>query len=386
MKWSIVGLLLLGILFGTNQTVEAISDPLTQPNNKFGIHIFDASEIDAVGDLVNGPDGEWGYVTVPIRSDDRNREKWNAFMRKAGEKKLIPIVRLATTMTPYGWSKPTYFDDIDFANFLNDLEWPVKNRYIVVYNEPNHATEWGGTVNPVEYAEVLARTVQTFKDRNDDFFILPAALDAAAPNDSQHMKWRQYLLTMHASYPQALAGIDGWNSHSYPNPAFSGSPADRHDHSIISFQYERDLIKQLTGKDLPIFITETGWSNQGLSDETICRYFELAFNSVWNNSEIVAVTPFVLQAGEGPFQYFSFLDKDGNKKPQYTTFKNLQRIKGEPHSKPEKTSETILPVLGSSTTATPAPFITQENQIVWDKIKEWLQPKGFEALINKPIN
>lgn len=332
----------------------AITDPLVSENNKFGIHIFDPSEIDKVSDLVNSNGGEWGYVTVPVRADDRNREKWNAFMKKCSDKKLIPLIRLATTMTPKGWAKPSQYDDIDFANFLNDLDWPTQNRYIIVYNEPNHATEWGGEVNPEEYVQVLEKTTQTFKDRNENFFILPAGLDAAAPNKSGYMNWKTFLMRMYAENHNALSSIDGWTSHSYPNPAFSRSPYDRHDHSITSFKHEADLVKRLTGKTLPVFITETGWSNEHLSDRTIANYYEVAFSSAWADDQIVAITPFVLHAGNGPFTVFSLLHPDGSPKPQYETLKNLPKTKGQPLPNVEEPEvETVLPVLGEVTEATP---------------------------------
>jgi hypothetical protein len=305
----------------------AIVDPLTTENNKFGIHVFDSPELEDAAKLVNSNGGSWGYVTVPIRSDDRNREKWNAFMHRCSDLKIIPIVRLATTMQPYGWSKPTLFDAIDFANFLNDLDWPVKNRYVIIYNEPNHANEWGGYVSPEEYADTLEYTAHVFKQRNDDFFILPAGLDAAAPTDANHMNWQLYIKRMMNHNRGALKAIDGWNSHSYPNPAFSGSPADIHDHSIVSFQHEKQLVESLTGKLLPIFITETGWSNERLSDETIATYYDQALSGPWNNSQIVAITPFVLHAGAGPFAKFSLKYPDGNNRPQYTKLEQIQKNK-----------------------------------------------------------
>ena len=38
---------------------------------------------------------------------------------------------------------PNEYDLIDFANFLNQLPWPVNNRYVIIYNEPNQENEWG---------------------------------------------------------------------------------------------------------------------------------------------------------------------------------------------------------------------------------------------------
>jgi hypothetical protein len=354
--------------------VYAIQDPLASDNNKFGIHIFDANEVERVPDLVNGNGGAWGYVTVPIRSDDRNREKWNKFMKRCGELKIIPIVRLATTMGSNYWTKPDQFDAIDFANFLNDLEWPTKNRYVIVYNEPNHENEWGGTLAPEEYADVLVETVKTFKERNDDFFMLPAGLDAAAPNGNGCLNWKTYLNRMYWHNPQAFQVIDGWTSHSYPNPAFSSSPYVRHDHSIISFIYENDYVSRLNGKQMPIFITETGWSNERLSDMTIAEFLKVAFSTVWNNSQIVAITPFVMEAADGPFKPFSFIE-NGKEKPQYSVFKEFAKIEGKPVMGNDKT-ESEKKVLGSETENMPS--VSDAPKYFYDltglkKVLEWIK-------------
>lgn len=316
-------------LFLLTKTVWAISDPLTSKNNRFGIHIFEPNEIEKAAELVNSKGGAWGYVTVPLRSDDRNREKWNEFMRKCREKQVIPIIRLATTMKSDYWTKPSRWDAIDFANFLNDLDWPVINRYVIVYNEPNHHNEWGNILSPEEYANELAKTIEIFKARNDDFFMLPAGLDIAAPNDKEHISWKNYLAQMYRANPDSLKKIDGWNSHSYPNPAFANSPYAKNEASVNSFLYEIEYLKKYNNKNLPIFITETGWSREKLDDKTISGYYEIAFSSIWNKTEIVAVTPFVLEAHAGPFENFAFIGRDGYKL-SYEKILSLSKEKGEP--------------------------------------------------------
>ena len=126
---------------------SAIVSPLSVPNNRIGVHILDPNEIFDAAKLVNSGGGDWGYVTIPIRSDDRDLAKWTQFMQAAGRLHLIPIIRLITYHSSGQWVAPTAYDLVDFSNFLNGLPWPVKNRYIVLFNEPNHAKEWGGTVS-----------------------------------------------------------------------------------------------------------------------------------------------------------------------------------------------------------------------------------------------
>jgi hypothetical protein len=326
--------------------VHAIYDPKVKVNNRFGVHVFDVNEIDEASKLVNGNGGAWGYITVPIRSDDKDRKKWNEFMAKCEKNKIIPILRLATTMTNGGWSKPGKFDGIDFANFLNDLNWPIKNRYVIVYNEPNHHDEWGGQVNPEEYADVLFEYINIFKRRNEDFYMLPAGLDIAAPTDHEHLYWKQFLLRMWNRNSQSLIKLDGWNSHAYPNPAFSNSPYAWNEASIKSFVYEGNFVRSLTGKTLDVFITETGWNRNNLNDQTIANYLIYSMDHVWNDFRIIAVTPFVLEAHAGPFAKFAFIDKNGESK-QYEIWKNYPKINGEPEYPKDEIIE--AQVLGEKT-------------------------------------
>ncbi len=314
-------------------------------------------------------------MTVPLRADDRDPVKWQKFFDTAKEKHLIPLIRLATVMVPGGWEKPTLYDAVDFANFLNDLNWPTKNRYIIVYNEPNHATEWGGAVDPADYARILDGTAQIFKQRSDAFFILPAGLDAAAPNAQGYMSLYSFLNFVAQSNPTALARIDGWNSHSYPNPAFSGRPWDTSAHSVVSFRQENQYIAQMTGKKLPVFITETGWSNLALADETVGEYYRIALTNVWSDSQIVAITPFILMAGDGPFKQFSLLNPDGSPKPQYLAIKGINKVAG----KPELTNTQLAQVLGTETTGfgqplpgSPEPFESVWGKDNWQKLFKWL--------------
>src|SRR4030042_401488 len=109
------------------------------------------------------------------------------FLNRMRRYHLIPLIRIATHQENNGWSKPS-FDDIDgWVNFLNSLNWPIKNRYVIIGNEPNHAVEWGGSVSPEEYASYLKSISEELKNVSKDFFILPSGFDSAAPNNKVHM-------------------------------------------------------------------------------------------------------------------------------------------------------------------------------------------------------
>src|SRR3989338_3855908 len=136
-EW-IASFLAMTMLFVT--PTFAIYDPLSVPNNKVGIHILDADEIESAAKLVNNNgQGSWGYVTVPIQVTDRNLDKWNKFMEKAKQLHIIPIIRIATSAVGPTWVEPSVDDLNNFAEFLNNLSWPLKNRYVIIFNEVNRA-------------------------------------------------------------------------------------------------------------------------------------------------------------------------------------------------------------------------------------------------------
>lgn len=324
----------------------ATENPLAVPNNKFGIHILFTDELREASKLINSNSGDWGYVTIPIQAGDRNILKWQKFMDECKKLHVIPIIRLASEGDYFNtkvWRKPNAFDIVDFANFLNSLDWPIKNRYVIVFNEVNRADEWGGEVSPNEYADLLNFAIQNFKTRSSDFFIISAGLDNAAANTNNSLDEYTYLGQMYASFPEVLSELDGMASHSYPNPAFSQPPSIKTSHSITSFSFEQSFVKNLTGKTLPIFITETGWSKNKVAEENIAAYFTQSFNTVWNNENIVAVAPFLLSANTPPFDQFSLLNIDYSPTRQYLAIAQMPKTKGDPILVKKVLGETLNP-------------------------------------------
>ena len=323
---------LISLLIPRN--THAIIDPLSTPNNKVGVHILFPSELEGAAKLVNSSGGDWGYVTIPIQAGDKDLDKWQEFMDNARRLHIIPIIRLSTEgdyFTTNVWRKPNLADILDFANFLDSLEWPILNRYVVVFNEPNRADEWGGEANSSEYANILSYAAEAFKSKNDNFFIISAGLDNASENNEYTFMQDMYSATL-----KVFNQIDGIASHSYPNPGFEQPPWVLTRKSISSFTYEKRLAELLSDKELPVFITETGWSSDKISKTKIGNYFTEAFDSVWSSDNVVAVTPFLFNAGAGPFAQFSLIDKNGEKNDIYNAIKNIPKVKGNPKLFPPK--------------------------------------------------
>lgn len=354
--YSIVVLLFFLFTVHCNlSTVYAISDPLAVPNNKFGIHIISPSieESSPAASLVNSKGGDWGYVTVLVESGSRDHNKWQNFFDDLRRRHLIPLVRLATQPDGDHWKIPYEGEEDAWAGFLDNLNWPTKNRYIVIYNEPNQGQEWAGSVNAKSYAKVLDKTITALKNKNSDFFVLNAGLDASAPQKPpKYEDETNFLKEMNEEVPGIFNKLDGWVSHSYPNPGFAGSPDAEGKGTVRTWEWELQKLKELgLAKNLPVFITETGWKHaEGLdfdkslpSSDTLGEYFKTAFQNAWADSRIIAVTPFLLNYQEAPFDHFSFKKLTGEKQnmkilgasypeyyPHYQALLDLPKISGKP--------------------------------------------------------
>ncbi|HWY78942.1 MAG TPA: hypothetical protein VNW29_01150 [Candidatus Sulfotelmatobacter sp.] len=322
------------LFFPAIKPVAAAENPLAVANNKIGIHILDVSELPAAAQLVNSKGGDWGYIIIPIQAGDENLLKWQKFMDDCKKYHVIPIIRLATEGDYFNtqvWREPNQNDIVDAAIFLNSLDWPTKNQYVIVYNEVNRGDEWGGNANPTAYAQLLSFAVSVFKSESPNFFIISAGLDNAAPNQgSIYINEYTYIMAMNQAVPGIFNQLDGVSSHSYPNPGFSQAPNLNSMMGVGSFIHERDLIKSMSNKELPVFITETGWSANAVPENIRVQYYDQTFKTIWSDPNIVAVTPFLLQAGAGPFQQFSFINTNGSKTEQYQYLYNLSKVKGVP--------------------------------------------------------
>jgi hypothetical protein len=330
------------------------------PNNKFGIHLAqpEDQDLEAAAKLVNSSGGDWGYITLVIQENDRNHDKWQDIFNKLRRLRLIPIIRLATKPDGASWHRPRKDDIEEWVDFLDSLNWVIKDRYIILFNEPNHASEWGGVVDAENYAEVAKEFAEKLEAKNKDFFIMLAGFDAAAPHQPPNFEDEAiFIRKMFNISRSTFDFLDGWVSHSYPNPGFVGSPYDFGRNSVRGYQWELTMLKEIgVTKELSVFITETGWTHnqhqisnikyqKELTPEVVADYFKTAFENIWLRDERVkTVTPFILNYQGEPFAHFSWaLPGRADFYPQYFSVQKIQKIKGEPEQKHKVTVSAELP-------------------------------------------
>lgn len=371
------------MLFFIPSQAIAIVNPLDTPNNRFGIHIIDEHDLADAADLVNGNGGAWGYVVMVITEDDRDTDKWQRTFDRMRELRLIPIVRLATRPAGDYWEKPAAEDAGKWAEFLDGINWVIQNRYVILFNEPNHAKEWGNDLKPEEYAAVARSFITELKQRSDDFFILPAGFDQAANNSSDTMSLDTYFQRMHEADPELFSQFDGWTSHSYPNPQFSGSIHGQGRKSIRGYEWELSVLEPRgMRKDTPVFITETGWVHaEGVaynpryqSAEVVTENYEAAFSSVWDDPRIVMVAPFILNYQTPPFDHFSW-KKQGTDEyyPVYERILGIRKVRGLPpqYDTASLSTEHIPPALVTDGRYHLPVIVRNTGQSIWGQDSGW---------------
>jgi hypothetical protein len=79
-------------------------------------------------------------------------------------------------------------------------------------------------------------------------------------------------------------------------------------------------------KELPVFITETGWMNSADPQN-----YKIAYEEVWQpDDRVMAVTPFVLNYIGEPFAQFSWRKGDGSFYPNYDVVYAMEKVRGDP--------------------------------------------------------
>lgn len=290
-----------------------------------GIHLLNPSELSSAEKLLSTKDGAIHYVTVPFTFDDMNyKSRWEAFFREARNANLRPLLRLTTRFENGAWVVPTRADVMRVSAFLTSIEWHADDLTVILWNEPNHANEWGGKIDPTSYAEVADFAVDWFKTESKNYVVLPAGIDLAAPNSSDTMEAFEFWKQVFNAAPDLLEKFDGWTSHSYPNPGFSSDPWKTDKMSLRGYQHELIFLSQFSKKQFPVYITETGWNHNSLSAWEVQNYYQIAFKNIWNSDpRIKAVTPFLLQGAPGTFAPFSFLDAFGNPTKAYAAYQDI---------------------------------------------------------------
>ncbi len=308
------------------------------PNNKFGMYInASPAQVGEVAPLLNSNGGAWGWVLLPMDVRQRDASLWQSIFDACRAHRIKPLIQLFNNNT-------CNVDEMDFgglATFFNELSWPTKHLYISVFNEVNAKDYWCEKLAPEEYAVVLKTALDAFKSVNPNFFVMPAGLNSSCRSGPRYLDEEDFLVRMNQTVPGIFKKIDGWATHAYPQPEFSGdfyNPPSWYGvrDQIENYKWEMGLLQKHFGvSGLPIFITETGWAHaegylnkwQYKSSAVTARYFDDAYRNHWlPNNQIVAIMPFVWYKSDAP--NFNWKKDDGTFYPQYDVVISFPKVAG----------------------------------------------------------
>ncbi len=216
----------------------------------------------------------------------------------------------------------------DFARFVGNFAGHFREqvRYIIIWNEPNLALEWGfRPVSPAEYTHLLRISYQEAKAANPQVQVLAGALaPTLAPSGNEWgMNDLDYLRGMldagAAQYFDMLAvHAYGW---SYP-PDMSPDP------QVINFrrvELLRRVLAEHSAADKPIIITEGGWNDHprwihavkpAQRIEYTIRAYQLAEQWDWCKAAILWVFRYPWPT-KSYLDYYTFVTPNFDPKPIY---------------------------------------------------------------------
>jgi len=373
-----------------------INPILASERNIFGLHLTQTADLDSAKNIINSSGGDWGYVTVVIRTDQLDKNTWQEFFDNCRKYHIIPIIRLATIMENNFWKIPSESDIDNLANLLNSLNWPMIPKYIMPFNEINHGKEWGGVVDIKKFTDIFIYTSQKFKNLDPNFYILSSPLDLAASDTSETKSAKNVYQEIYTYNPKYFESFDALASHSYPNHGYIGSPNDTGQHSIRGYQWELDFIHKLgINKTYPVFITETGWphregiskNNQYYSAKTTVEFYQKALDFWSKDEQIIAVTPFIYNYSQDPFDHFSWLNSEEQLYPEYQAIIDLPKNKNHPQQITKFTIQKInLPLLIFSQNQQNGSIeLKNIGQSIWGESNFCLEPQSSTNITVTPL-
>jgi hypothetical protein len=322
---------------GPQRSVESI-------NPKMGIHTRLTDEVEAwkikhTLEMVREMGATWivEYFPWAYVESQPGRFGWNhtdLVIDHAERQGLTVIARLGFVPE---WARPAntsplYLDEDrfeDFGRYAAEFARRYAGRvdYLIIWNEPNLALEWGyDAVDPAKYVEMLRVVYPMIKEANPDVKVLAGALapTLAAPGSPDGMNDLAYLQAMYdlgaADYFDILA-IHAYGWYSDPD-----EPADP---SVVNFRRAellRGLMVANGDEAKSAIITEGGWNDHprwtravrpGQRITYTIRAYQVA-QEEWPWMDAVALWAFRFPWDAKSYQdYFTFVRTDFEPKPIY---------------------------------------------------------------------
>ena len=331
--------------------------PPLLPTHPFGIGLVGPGETldwDLAADLV-GPGGYIKLIFPGITRDTTAPEAaWAAAVEAAYARDLVPVIRMGP---PWGDRRVrAQSDDTEHLSYVALAEayrrvveglprregWPL---WVEVHNEPNLCYEWtcdrgavagdwmGYEQAASEYAAMLRDVADALHGLDDRCVLVTngglapggaVTCECGGEGYTSGVTSREFLTAMAAAVPTIFERLDGFATHSYPAEGEGWGffvPYDRAWPGLTYFSSELDTIGR---QDLPVLITETGWTTDGGgSREEIAGWTVQAYEDFWLvDDRILGVMPFILR--DAAWEAFAWTATDGTHYPVYDRVRELR--------------------------------------------------------------
>ena len=333
------------ILTGMNRNVAPLGPQrmVQTVNPKAGVHTRLENEVEAwkikkTLEMVREMGAPWIVEYFPWAYSEPRKGRYHfqhadMVVDHANRQGLTVIARLG--MVPE-WARPkdsipNYLPEASYADFaayaaefVTHFQGRVK--YVIIWNEPNLALEWGyRRPDPAAYTALLRVTSQAIRAANPDVVILAGALAPTLGDPSGELGQRDldYLQGMYdagaAPYFDALA------VHAY---GLTFPPDDPPDPDVVNFrrvELLREVMAANGDGDKPIHITEAGWNDHPRWTRAVrpaqrirytLRAYEMALDWPWLDS--LSMWAFRYPVPEKSYRdYYTFVTADFQPKPIY---------------------------------------------------------------------
>lgn len=203
-------------------------------------------------------------------------QHWDAKYQQDSWAKFDEIVRLAEEygvriiarldQTP-AWARPVGTTPAhpperaeDFGNFVYEFVTRYRGRvsFIQIWNEPNLAAEWGGSIDPAGYAELLDVAARRAREANPNIVILSAPMAMTTENSGRAMDEFSY---WQALYDLGISdSFDVISANVYGLADRFDVPPDEQRLNVRRVELLRDLAVRNGDAHKAIWFGEYGWN------------------------------------------------------------------------------------------------------------------------------
>jgi len=262
---------------------------------------------------------DWTHADLVV--DHANRQGLTVIARLG----LVPgWARPADSATSY--LPPDHYDD--FGDFVYAFVAHFQGRvdYVIIWNEPNLALEWGfQPINPESYTDLLKIAYRRAEEANPNVKVLAGALapTLAPPGSDWGMDDLEYLRRMYAAGAGDYFDILAVHAYGWVYPA-----DDPPDPAVVNFR-RVELVRQVMVEhgdaSKSVIITEGGWNDhprwtRAVKPAQRIRYTIQAYEQArgWDWCQAVALWAFRYPwAAQSYLDYFTFVTPDLEPKPIY---------------------------------------------------------------------